>query len=97
MKNPFTSEAIETMPVSLNTLLHTHPYKRKDYLESICAKLQLSTKGTADTLRQRIVIFVENNDEMDEKIEEYAYHLKHTDDKEFKEERGMKPTTHELP
>ena len=47
------------MPMSLNSLLTTYPYKRKDCLYHICAQLELPRGGTVETMRNRIVDFVD--------------------------------------
>ena len=57
------------MPMSLNSLLQTHPYKRKDCLEFICAKIKVPSNGyTADTLRQKILEHTDDDKEMEEQI-----------------------------
>ena len=47
------------MPMSLNSLLTTYPYKRKDCLYHICAHLELPRGGIVETMRNRIVDFVD--------------------------------------
>ena len=73
------------MPMSLCSLLNTHPYKKKDCLEYLCAKLKITANGsTVDTLRQRVLEYADENKEMEEKIKEAAYHFKHREEKKNK-------------
>ena len=73
------------MPMSLNSLLQTHPYKRKDCLEYICAKIKVPSNGcTADTLREKILEFTSDDTEKEEKIKEVAFHFKHTEERKNK-------------
>ena len=62
----------------LSSLLTTWPYKRKDCLESICTALNMSTNGTVDTLRQRILSHVERKPENEDKIKEMAFSFNRT-------------------
>ena len=56
--------------MSLNSFLQTHPYKRKDCLEHLCAFLQLSKNGTVESMRARIVDHVDKKYECDGKQDE---------------------------
>ena len=45
-----------------------HPFKRLDSLQHVCKALKLSTVGTAETLRSRIVNHVEAGKAPDEEV-----------------------------
>ena len=80
------------MPLSLNSLLQTWPYKKKDCLEHICKAQKLSPNGVADTLRQRILTHVEKRPETETVIREMANSYKHTETQNTKD----KPTPYPL-
>ena len=61
------------MPLTIESLLDTYPYKLKDCLEQMCDRLKLSKKGTNKVLRKRISSHVEENNDAEEKVREFAY------------------------
>ena len=77
----------QKMPMSLNSLLQTHPYKKKDCLEFICAKIKIPSNWyTADNLRQKILEYTDNDKEMEDNIKEVAYYFKHKEEKKKQNE-----------
>ena len=67
------------MPVSIKSLLTTHPFKLKPSLEHICSKLKLPTDGTVPLLRKRILTHVKENQGSEEKVRKISidYKIKH--------------------
>ena len=79
------------MPLSLQSLLQTWPYKRKDCLEHICKTQKLSPNGVADTLRYRILTHVENRPEIEEKVKDTALNFKQKEIQNNKDKYPISP------
>ena len=58
--------------MSLNSFLQTHPHKRKDCIEHICMFLGLSKNGTVESMRARIVDYVDRRYKSDSEEDETA-------------------------
>ena len=58
--------------MSLNSFLQTHPHKRKDCIEHICMFLGLSKNGTVESMRARIVDYVDRRYKSDSEEDEIA-------------------------
>ena len=69
------------MPLSIESLLETHPYKVKECLEKVCRKLNLTSNGTTKALRARIVTHVGENKVLGEKVRKVT---KDFEDNEYK-------------
>ena len=59
-------------PVTLGSLLHTHPYKKVNSLQHISAKLKLPTVGTVDVMRDNIMDYVGNDASLESMVKDIA-------------------------
>ena len=79
------------MPLSLTSFLQSHPFKKKDCLEHICKSLKLSSNGTVETMRTRIIDHVESKQDpnermlLDDKVKDIARRFKTSEHKKTKE------------
>ena len=64
------------MPESLSTFLQTHPYKKIESLRHICVALGISGNGIAETMRNRILDHIGENEERDNHVRELAIKYK---------------------
>ena len=66
------------MPESLNTFLHTHPYKNMDSLKHISASLNIKIQksSTADSIREKILTHAGDNQGIDKEMRNLAGQFK---------------------